>query len=412
MTWLTGWTYRRSITITEQSGSDLTDYQVKIELNSSNFDFSKANADGSDIRFAAEDGTTLLPYWIEEWDSGNQTAKIWVKIPSLLANSSITIYMYYGNENAVSESNAEEVFDFYDDFNGTDLDFSKWKKEGNLNYSLSNGMLTIEETAGTWGFIRPLKNFPSRNIVFEAYRKHNSGSEVNHYIHNYDANRNIWENKSWYRAETRTTDTYGNSGSEVNHYIHNYDANRNIWENKIWYRAETRTTDTYGITRYTQSDSSQTQLYRTSLEINIFRLYSVAIDDTNIKFYVDNVLKYSEACRLSELDRLYYSISLWYYGNGTIDWVRVRKYADPEPTFTVSAEGVPISGIVKLSDGTPVSGATVICIREDTNTIVGVTTSQTDGSYTVSAAEGVKNTVIVIPSDGTQNGDIKCHIVP
>jgi len=375
MTWLTGWTYRRSITITEQSGSDLTDYQVKIELNSSNFDFSKANADGSDIRFAAEDGTTLLPYWIEEWDSGNQTAKIWVKIPSLLANSSITIYMYYGNENAVSESNAEEVFDFYDDFNGTDLDFSKWKKEGNLNYSLSNGMLTIEETAGTWGFIRPLKNFPSRNIVFEAYRKHNSGSEVNHYIHNYDANRNIWENKSWYRAETRTTDTYG-------------------------------------ITRYTQSDSSQTQLYRTSLEINIFRLYSVAIDDTNIKFYVDNVLKYSEACRLSELDRLYYSISLWYYGNGTIDWVRVRKYADPEPTFTVSAEGVPISGIVKLSDGTPVSGATVICIREDTNTIVGVTTSQTDGSYTVSAAEGVKNTVIVIPSDGTQNGDIKCHIVP
>ena len=375
MTWLTGWTYRRSITITEQSGSDLTDYQVKIELNSSNFDFSKANADGSDIRFAAEDGTTLLPYWIEEWDSGNQTAKIWVKIPSLLANSSITIYMYYGNENAVSESNAEEVFDFYDDFNGTDLDFSKWKKEGNLNYSLSNGMLTIEETAGTWGFIRPLKNFPSRNIVFEAYRKHNSGSEVNH-------------------------------------YIHNYDANRNIWENKIWYRAETRTTDTYGITRYTQSDSSQTQLYRTSLEINIFRLYSVAIDDTNIKFYVDNVLKYSEACRLSELDRLYYSISLWYYGNGTIDWVRVRKYADPEPTFTVSAEGVPISGIVKLSDGTPVSGATVICIREDTNTIVGVTTSQTDGSYTVSAAEGVKNTVIVIPSDGTQNGDIKCHIVP
>lgn len=144
MAWLNGWTYRKAITITEQSGSDLTDYQVKIELNSSNFDFSKANADGSDIRFAADDGTTLLPYWIEEWDTTNQIGKVWVKIPSLLANSSTTLYLYYGNPNAVDADNPEGVFDFWDDFNGTELDTSKWEAfASGGNYSVANSYVTL-----------------------------------------------------------------------------------------------------------------------------------------------------------------------------------------------------------------------------------------------------------------------------
>ena len=55
--------YRRQITVTEQSGNNLTDYRVLIELNSTNFDFSHVNGDGSDIRFY--DGSNLYPYWVE-----------------------------------------------------------------------------------------------------------------------------------------------------------------------------------------------------------------------------------------------------------------------------------------------------------------------------------------------------------
>ncbi|MCW7078265.1 MAG: hypothetical protein OCU22_03930, partial [Canidatus Methanoxibalbensis ujae] len=48
--------YIRKITITERSGNDLTDYQVLIELNSTNFNFAHAQSNGEDIRFTNEEG--------------------------------------------------------------------------------------------------------------------------------------------------------------------------------------------------------------------------------------------------------------------------------------------------------------------------------------------------------------------
>ena len=109
-----GWGYWREITITN-SGSALSDYQVKIELNSGNFDFSHAKSDGSDIRFYDSDRVTPLSYWIEEWDSGSEHAVVWVKVPEIPSGTK-TIYMYYGNPSAGSESNGNDVFDFFDDF--------------------------------------------------------------------------------------------------------------------------------------------------------------------------------------------------------------------------------------------------------------------------------------------------------
>jgi len=95
--WLSGWLYRKPIHITNTLTSPLNEYQVKVELNNTNFDFAKANPDGSDIRFTLDDGVTLIPYWVEKWDSVNQEAIVWVKVPELPANSNVTIYMYYGN---------------------------------------------------------------------------------------------------------------------------------------------------------------------------------------------------------------------------------------------------------------------------------------------------------------------------
>jgi len=106
--------YRRAITVTNNTSQVLTDYQVKVELDSSNFDFSKT--DGSDVYFLDEDGNPLY-YWIEKWDSANQQAIVWVKIPSIPANSSIAVYMYYGSgENLYSSFNDRtQVFLIYDD---------------------------------------------------------------------------------------------------------------------------------------------------------------------------------------------------------------------------------------------------------------------------------------------------------
>ena len=94
------WGYRKPIIIVERSGKTLTDFPVKIELNSSNFDFNKAKPDGSDIRFTLDDGITEIPFYIEEWDSVNEKATVWVKIPEIPANGQVKIYMYYYNPNA------------------------------------------------------------------------------------------------------------------------------------------------------------------------------------------------------------------------------------------------------------------------------------------------------------------------
>jgi Domain of unknown function (DUF2341)/Secretion system C-terminal sorting domain len=109
---LPGWQYRRAITIKENSATTLTDYQLKLVVNtqaliSAGF----MNADGSDIRFAKTCSTSpvFYNYWI---DTGLNTPNtvIWVKVDTLLASQSKTIFMYYGNAAAPAVSAVNGTF--------------------------------------------------------------------------------------------------------------------------------------------------------------------------------------------------------------------------------------------------------------------------------------------------------------
>jgi hypothetical protein len=117
----------RDIIITENSGENLTNYQVPIFLNSSNFNFSQAKADGSDLRFSSRGKT--LSYWIESWDPEAEEALIWVKIPSLPANKDTKLLMKYGDPEAEAVSNGDRTFEFFDDFEGDELKGSLWNSE-------------------------------------------------------------------------------------------------------------------------------------------------------------------------------------------------------------------------------------------------------------------------------------------
>jgi Domain of unknown function (DUF2341). len=77
------WKYYKEITITENSGTVLSGYQILVELNPSNFP-ANAKMDGSDLRFTENEKE--LSYWIEDYDAGSKTAKIWVKITSIPAD--------------------------------------------------------------------------------------------------------------------------------------------------------------------------------------------------------------------------------------------------------------------------------------------------------------------------------------
>jgi N-acetylneuraminic acid mutarotase len=114
--WLTPWLYRSSVNVTNSVATGLTDYQVLISLNTGNFNFAMASTDGSDITVTGSDGTTLIPYWIEKW-AQDTAANIWVKIPSIPASGSTTIYLYYGNsEISISSSNGTNTFVYFEDF--------------------------------------------------------------------------------------------------------------------------------------------------------------------------------------------------------------------------------------------------------------------------------------------------------
>ncbi|MEM5810201.1 MAG: DUF2341 domain-containing protein [Candidatus Aenigmatarchaeota archaeon] len=65
----------------------------------------KARLDYGDIRFTDSDGTQLN-YWQEA------DGKFWVKVPSIPASSTKTIYVYYGNPNATSASSFGNTFGF------------------------------------------------------------------------------------------------------------------------------------------------------------------------------------------------------------------------------------------------------------------------------------------------------------
>ncbi len=95
------WQYRKAITIENPNSNSLTEYQIEVVINSSDPDFwSNVRDDGFDVRFLDTDNSTQLTFYFDEFSKTNQFARFWVKIPSMNANSTKTIYMYYGNPSA------------------------------------------------------------------------------------------------------------------------------------------------------------------------------------------------------------------------------------------------------------------------------------------------------------------------
>lgn len=155
------WKYQRNINIMENSGTALTDYQILIELKANDFP-EEAQSSGADIRFTDANGKELS-YWMEGWDLAAKIGMVWVKVPNIPANGDARIRMYYGNPNAKSSSNGDATFEFFDDFDGTNLDPKKWKVEEWENHSISEGKLTLEGPA----WIRNTNAF-SPPKIFEA----------------------------------------------------------------------------------------------------------------------------------------------------------------------------------------------------------------------------------------------------
>ncbi|MBE0566975.1 MAG: DUF2341 domain-containing protein [Krumholzibacteria bacterium] len=109
------WAYQMPVSVTNP-GATLTDYQVKIVLNGTNFDFTLAEPDGADLLFTDVDGEVFYPYWIETWDAGAQQAVVWVRVPELPAGDTSVVAMLMGNPAAEPRSDGAATFLFYSGF--------------------------------------------------------------------------------------------------------------------------------------------------------------------------------------------------------------------------------------------------------------------------------------------------------
>jgi len=138
--WNTGWNYRKPVTITDTSGSDLADYPVLVEFDSASLiSAGVMKNDCADLRFADVSGTQELSYWVEPGCNTANT-KVWVKVPSIPASGSVDIHMYYGNLGVNSASDSDATFEFFDDFET--MNWSKWSQFDGSGTSVSNGVVT------------------------------------------------------------------------------------------------------------------------------------------------------------------------------------------------------------------------------------------------------------------------------
>jgi len=199
------WEYRKAITVDNTISADvLTDYQILVTLSSANFDYAKANANGSDLRFTDSDELTEISYWIEDWNTAGDS-KIWVKVPAVSALSTATVYLYYGNANATTsldsfddtmqklkaDDDTAALWHFDEEEGMTLGDSSVNENDGTLyNFTAPNGWIADSASEydgsgsavnfdGTDAYIEapddPSLNFGEGDFTVEAWAKVNSG---------------------------------------------------------------------------------------------------------------------------------------------------------------------------------------------------------------------------------------------
>src|SRR4030095_10609625 len=97
--WDKKWTGRKKVTVdTTATGAVINDpiggATVLVRLFEGNFAFTDLKADASDLRFAAEDDKTLLPFHLEKIDPVMGEAFVWVRVPEVKPSGKTNFWIY------------------------------------------------------------------------------------------------------------------------------------------------------------------------------------------------------------------------------------------------------------------------------------------------------------------------------
>ena len=275
------------------NAEDLTDYQVLLEIVNDSTFFEDCKNEQKYLEFYDTDKATLLKHFVEEFDTTNKNAKIWIKVPSIPANSTKTIYLKINTSRTSDLSNPNEVFEFYDDFEGDALDTNKWnlvKGEEGSNVFVENGELKVTSNAV---LIQSVQSF-SQGYLLESKHRVISHAGYGHIIHGFrETTSKNAEHLIWATGNRLYAD-----GSEING---DYAV----------------PTDTY-------------LLYQVKVKDNTAKaeIYDMS---GNQKESLSGTSTFSSAViSLVERPADYQTHS----GDFRWDWIRVRKYTEPEPSVS------------------------------------------------------------------------------
>ncbi|UYL64826.1 MAG: hypothetical protein QIT35_gp30 [Methanophagales virus PBV299] len=276
------------------TGSEvLTDYQVKCVFTHADIPFGKLRADKQDLLFV-DSNNEAIPYWLEEANASKIV--VWLKFHKIETGKEV-FWLYFGNSRFSGPSSGDEIFIFFDDFEGTSLDANKWNtyNDGG-SYSVSNSMVRVT------GY----------QIISKTYQITDGIIEVKEKI-------TALEGSIFARAE-------GNSG---NQWVHSYGlGSGDFGAGKEWNLAiaednKPKFWDT------TQAIQNEWLLLRFTLNGDHLKgeRFKYADMSPNGGPVEGTLTKYSSGyigLRTTGNDRTCY-----------YDWILVRKYAEPEPFIEV-----------------------------------------------------------------------------
>lgn len=320
------WEYSSSLYIQENSGRDLYSYQVNILLNSSNFDFTKADSQGKDIRFEALG--KQLDYWIDYWDQNSKTASVWVKVPLLKANSLSEIKMYYGNPNATDMSNGASTFELFDDFTSSRLEFGTWESETNGGGQIGFGsgvcnLIVPAKHPNGFAVLKSKKEFPINSSFVVKRKKVTTGADIRGPILQQGFVDARSETRNWILMHTElnneTLVTWSIKNERNNIRYNPWDLSDVNIPNNVWY-------------------ISETAWYQEGDEINKVAWFKNGMRDARMNVVSTEEKPYIPASNMKVfLKSNTYVDGSPNTGYMAIDYAFVRKYVSPEPTVTFSA---------------------------------------------------------------------------
>ncbi len=294
---LTNWETKVPVSVTNSGASELTDYEMKLTIDTSTpIAAGLMESDGRDIRFTAEGCCDQLCYYIESGINTTSTV-IWVNVPALPAGESTTIYLFYGNDEALAASNGDCTFAIWDHFDDGISDFEY------LCGGFSDSTTTDSDLNLSWpsnGLFGSLDALPFDEV-------YTAEAMVN------DATGN-WPGIYW--AKETSQKSYGMlaSGSDARISV--------TGGGTEWCAGHNWASPVIG---YTDNSGLWTLTWRATGDL--FGDFPSIGEITS----TDGLYAKDENLRL-----MMGSISSG-LGTMNIDWIRARKYAAVEPTFVVEA---------------------------------------------------------------------------